>query len=67
MLMLKSRLDKNGFLSEVLNRHVLDEILSGEDKTWFGQLMSTPQLVAWLIQFDYWVEKYSVEFEIQMN
>ncbi len=62
--MLQSRLEKKGILSEVVNCNVLEEILSGEDKTWFGQLMSTPQLIAWLVQFDYWAEKYRVEFEI---
>lgn len=60
---LKTRLSKDGILSDVVNRKVLENILSGEDKTWFGQLMSTPQLIAWLIQFDYWVEKYTVKFE----
>lgn len=60
--MLKECLEKNGILSEVLDKHVLESVLTGEDKTWFGQLMSTPQLIAWLIQFDYWVEKYNVEF-----
>ena len=62
--MLKERLNKKGILSEVINTNVLNEVLSGEDKTWFGQLMSTPQLIAWLIQFDYWAEKYNVEFEL---
>jgi hypothetical protein len=28
--------------------------------TWFGQLMSMPQIVAWLIQLDYFMEKYNV-------
>ena len=61
--MLKVRLEKGGILSEVLDREVLQSVLSGEDKTWFGQLMSTPQLIAWLVQFDYWAESYGVEFE----
>ena len=60
--MLKERLEKNGMLSEVLDKQVLESVLSGEDKTWFGQLMSTPQLIAWLVQFDYWVEKLGVDF-----
>ena len=56
-------LDKKGILSEITDRNVLDDVLSGGDKTWFGQLMSTPQLIAWLIQFDVWAESYRVEFE----
>lgn len=29
---------------------------------WFGQLMSKPQLFAYLIQVDTWLRKYKVEF-----
>lgn len=60
--MLRERLSEKGFLSEVIDRGVLESLLSGEeDKTWFGQLMATPQLIAWLIQFDDWVKRYRVE------
>ena len=59
IMMLEGRLKKGSYLSEVLDRQKLDEILSGNG-TWFGQLMSAPQMVAWLIQFDYWMEKYKI-------
>ena len=62
--MLEKRLKGQGILSQVIDSKVLEAVLSGEDKTWLGQLMSTPQLIAWLIQFDYWAEKYRVEFVI---
>ena len=60
--MLKNRLSKNGALSEMLRRDRLNELLEQENQTWFGQLMSVPQLLAWLVQFDYWCETYRVEF-----
>jgi len=28
---------------------------------WFGQLMNAPQLLAWLLQIDYWLRTYKVE------
>lgn len=31
-------------------------------KPWFGQLMATPQMYAYLIQMDLWLEEYQVEF-----
>lgn len=62
--LLQERLNRGGILSEVLDRRVLEELLRGEDQTWFGQLMSTPQLIAWLIQFDHWAEQYRVEFTL---
>ena len=60
--MLKQRLEKHSILRDIIDQNVLNSIITGEDKTWFGQLMSTPQLLAWLIQFDAWIEKYNVNF-----
>lgn len=59
--MLEKRLAEGGILSEIIDKKVLNGLLQGEDKTWFGQLMSTPQLIAWLIQFDAWLKEYKVE------
>lgn len=33
-------------------------------KPWFGQLMTGPQLIAYLIQVDLWLRKYKVRLEI---
>lgn len=33
------------------------------DLPWFGQLMNKPQLIAYLYQFDVWVEEYKIEFD----
>ncbi len=57
--MLKDRLSKGGFLAEHLDVYKLDDMLKSGG-TWFGQLMGGPQLVAWLIQLDIWLEKYNV-------
>ena len=59
MSLLNLRLVKGGYLSEYLDKKRLDEVIRGNG-TWFGQLMSSPQLVAWLIQLDYFMEKYNV-------
>ena len=47
-------------LKELLDTKKLKALMDGEDVTWFGQLMSRPQLYAWLLQFGYWLEKYEV-------
>ncbi len=31
---------------------------------WYGQLMRAPQILAYLIELDYWLESYEVEIEI---
>lgn len=57
--LLDERLKKGGYLSECLDKQRLDDILQRND-TWFGQLMSTPQLIAWLIQLDYFMEHFNI-------
>ncbi len=60
--MLKERLkNKDSILNQIMNKKALNTLLSGENTTWFGQLMATPQLIAWLIQFDYWFEQYNID------
>ena len=58
--MLTQRIAKGGILSQMLDSRRLEEVLSQDSVTWFGQLMSKPQLIAWLIQFDYWFEIYNI-------
>ena len=48
-------------LAPLLDRRRLGELLSGGDVTWFGQLMARPQLLAWLIELDAFLEEYKVE------
>jgi asparagine synthase (glutamine-hydrolysing) len=49
-------------LGAMLDRKAFEKFLAAEEQTWFGQLMSKPQLLAWLLQFDVWAEQYNVEF-----
>ena len=51
-------------LAELLAPEALSQLLESRGGTWFGQLMGKPQLLAWLLQFEEWVEKYHVRFEI---
>ena len=47
------------YLYEILNTH-------GENlkENWFGQLMTYPQTLAYLIQVNMWLEEYNIEIEI---
>ena len=60
--LLDIRLKKGTFLKEYLCTRRREDVLEGT-QTWFGQLMSSPQLVAWLIQLDYFIEHYRVDFD----
>ncbi len=60
--MLEDRLeDKESRLSAIISKDRIASLLSGEDVTWYGQLMSRPQLIAWLIELDAWLESYRVK------
>ena len=61
--MLDARLKRDGFLANCLNLEHYDNMISGDNETWFGQLMSKPQLIAWLIQLDYFFEESDVKIE----
>ena len=46
------------------DRDALETLLaSGADNPvpWYGQLMTTPQTIAWFVQLNYWLQKYKVE------
>lgn len=46
---------------EILN---LTEKESDYSKPWFGQLMALPQLYAYLIQIDFWLEHYNIKISL---
>lgn len=60
--------DKNAPINGLLNRDYILEILDTEGKAfarpWFGQLMTGPQLMAYLIQVNTWLEKYQPRIEL---
>lgn len=45
-------------LAPLIDAQKLRTFLDQESTTWFGQLMSKPQLIAWLIQLEYWLTAY---------
>ena len=43
-------------------REALEGLLHTDDpQPWYGQLMTTPQTIAWWLQVNYWMKKYQVE------
>ncbi|NLC87513.1 MAG: asparagine synthase (glutamine-hydrolyzing) [Clostridiaceae bacterium] len=60
--------NKNAPISNLLNRDYILEILETDGKSftrpWFGQLMTGPQLMAYLCQVNMWLEKYQPKIEL---
>ncbi len=49
-------------LLQVAKRQALLRLLEEEKaQPWYGQLMTTPQTIAYMLQINYWLEKYHVE------
>ncbi len=62
---LKERLsNKSSQLHNILDKSTLEDKIGSSNDTWFGQLMSRPQLFSWIVQLDYWLEKYNIEIEL---
>ena len=60
--------DKNAPINNLLNRNYILDILETNGTTftkpWFGQLMTGPQLMAYLCQLNMWLEEYKPKIEI---
>ena len=60
--------DENAPIVNLLNKEDILEILNTDGKSftrpWFGQLMTGPQLMAYLCQVNMWLEKYQPEIEM---
>lgn len=53
--------DPSSILRDILHKDALAVLRSGSNITWYGQLMGRPQLIAWLIQLDYWFREYGIK------
>lgn len=60
--------DKTAPINSLLNREYIFEILNTDGKAfsrpWFGQLMTGPQLMAYLCQVNMWLERYQAKIEL---
>ena len=57
-------LQKKNILTEMLDSKAIESIIENPDKIttpWYGQLMKAPQILAYIIELDYWFEKYNIE------
>ncbi len=56
--------DESSPLLNFIKKEELIKLLQTEkSQPWYGQLMTTPQTIAYFVQFNYWLKKFSVTFE----
>ena len=69
--LLKERLkNPNSCLYQIFDINEINNLLNDKidnNLPWFGQLMTKPQLIAYLYQFDLWVEEYNINIELNNN
>lgn len=57
--------DKNSPILNIIDKKKVQEIVDTKGKAfktpWFGQLMTGPQMIAYLIQINYWLDIYKVK------
>lgn len=68
--MLKKRLKrKKSILNQIFDQDKLDGLITSKGENfkepWFGQLMTGPQLLAFLYQLDIWADKYKIILDIK--
>lgn len=57
----------NAPIRQFLDKKKLDKFLTSPSdygKPWYGQLMAGPQLLAFMLQVNYWLEKYKINVEL---
>jgi asparagine synthase (glutamine-hydrolysing) len=60
-------LEKKNNFTQLLDKDGIIEIMENPEEIsspWYGQLMKAPQIMAYIIQLDYWFSKYNVEIEL---
>ncbi len=56
--------NKSSPIKEILDKQKFLDSLSNGNETFYGQLMSRPQLLAWILQLEYWLREYNIELSL---
>ena len=60
--------DKDCRLTEIVSREKLLQLCDNPtlcEGNWYGQLMTSPQIFAYLLQIEYWLRRYDVRIDRQ--
>ena len=48
-------------IHQIVRHEAMEKLLQSQSSTpWYGQLMTTPQTIAYLLQLNYWLDRYQV-------
>ena len=63
---MKKQLKGKSPITYFLDENAINNIIEnpeGISSPWYGQLMRAPQILAYLLQIDFWMQYYNVEIE----
>lgn len=57
--------NQNAPLFTIVKRDAVQQLMTADlREPWYGQLMTTPQTIAYFVQMNYWLEKYNIQIKI---
>ena len=57
--------DPSSPILQIADKAALEGLLTANNaQPWFGQLMTTPQTIAYMLQINYWMQRYGVKVEL---
>ena len=57
--------DSSSPILELADKTALEGLLTANNaQPWYGQLMTTPQTIAYMLQINYWMKKYGIKVEL---
>ena len=60
--------DKNSPILNIIDKDVVENIVMSKGSSyknpWYGQLMTGPQLIAYFIQINYWLQEYNIDIQV---
>ena len=58
--------NESSLLSQILNHDGVHEVMKHPEEIsspWYGQLMGAAQIMAYIIQLDFWLNKYGIDIK----
>lgn len=57
--------DESSPVLQIVKKDALEALLTAEDSSpWYGQLMTTPQTIAYFLQVNYWLKRFDVKIDV---
>jgi asparagine synthase (glutamine-hydrolysing) len=59
--------DKNAPIHQLINKESIEAMMnttSDYGRPWFGQLMAAPQMYAYLLQINFWLDHYKIQLDL---